>query len=383
MSNSSPLEPTPPDLKASAPSAFAFSSGDDAALRQWEVDQKQARLAAATARDDDQITTTFSSDPSGTTSSSSFGAAKPTIAVGDVPHLPVPASIPTMGGEDIKKLSSAPSQVAIELEKVQPDGHQRNSRQDIYLPAQDLLITVRYLRKDYLQFTLFLLGSILTAGILPLIVLYWVPRIYRQWIYRVREAPTEDELARGKAMPCLVEIPSEPASLQKLEPHKLPSTSSLSPPPIIIDFSDYGIPHSAYESSIGTPKQTSDKVYDDDALNASWSAFEQSCWESLDQPFSVQLQRPYSYAPRIHHQRKSSSESDKPLPDVPVDCSFFDEVRRRRVAEVGQRARSDSLAQNDLSPVRSTHSNSPPPSLGQWMRARFHKLFGNTHRHPS
>lgn len=162
------------------------------------------------------------------------------------------------------------------------------------------------------------------------------------------------------------------------EPIKASASNTLAPPPITIDLFSREAPRSSFEARKEKPKPAPLKTFDEDMLTP-WSAFEQSCWETLDQPFTVQLRPPSTATPyAIADQRKSSF--DKPLPDVPVDSMFFDEVRPRLRIALGRYFRSDSLAQNDLSPTRSTNFK-PSASPGRRLRAHFHKLFGSMHRH--
>ncbi|CAO1613156.1 unnamed protein product [Jaminaea pallidilutea] len=238
MSNASPSEVTPPDLDTATDdhlvrpplkACFSFVAGDDAALSQWEDSEKLrgGRGATSRLRKEDQEVTSTSTEPSATTTTSSDSAAYATMPLipGDSHHPPglAPTAVEE-SDEDVKEeqSDSRPSHAVVEVDEPLRVNKGQNGRQDIYLPSQDLQIAVVYLRRSASAYILFIFGSIATLGLLPLVACFWVPRLYRKWVYRARSAPTEQELERGDRVWCLVKIPSEEASVQPLVARSLP-----------------------------------------------------------------------------------------------------------------------------------------------------------------
>lgn len=231
MSNSSPTDASPPDSKAAPGKAiFQFAAGDDSQLRYFD-ETRQQRQAASRPSQSERDVVTISTDPTVTsTSSDSANYALLPVVSGDVHQAPAPAGVLTEKGNeeledaaDKKESDSDPSHLAIELESPPAKETSELGRQDLFLPAQDLNMTVRFMRKSSVAFWLYVVGCILSVGILYLICSFWAPKLYRKLVYRFRAAPTEAELLRGEKVSCLVKIPSEPATVEPLQLHQLPT----------------------------------------------------------------------------------------------------------------------------------------------------------------
>ncbi|CAO1626310.1 unnamed protein product [Parajaminaea phylloscopi] len=222
MSNSSPAEASPPDSRAvdEKKVVFDFNSGNDAQLHAFNEARLQlSNKHVGLARKADKDLVTESSDPTATSTSSDSAmyALMPTIP-GDVHQPPGPTA--SAAAEDAsvdEKARPDQSHVALELESPVAADETETGRQDIYLPSQDLQMTVRFVRRSNAAFALYIVGSILTVGLLALIANFWAPQLYRKWVYRSREAPSEAEVAQLKKITCLVKITSEPACKESLE----------------------------------------------------------------------------------------------------------------------------------------------------------------------
>jgi cation-transporting ATPase 13A3/4/5 len=138
--------------------------------------------------------------------------------------MPVPASqhIPiAKDGSD--GLSTSDEKVAAHMslsydeDKLEADVVDRGLSQMIYLPGQDLQMKVTFVQRKTAIFVLYIIGSLLTAGILALVAGYWAPQLYRKWCYKAVPAPTEEELKQGKKIRCSVKIPKEKSSILTMD----------------------------------------------------------------------------------------------------------------------------------------------------------------------
>ncbi|PWN18271.1 hypothetical protein BCV69DRAFT_285245 [Microstroma glucosiphilum] len=219
MSNSSPVAEVPPDLSDLSTSAgtFRFTEGNDAELKAWlaaDVKTKAAGITSAT-------TSHGSADPTKTMSS---GTSTEVGLVNDAHMMPVPASQPiTLAKDGSDVLSTSDEKAAAHMslsyneDKVEADVIDRGLSQMIYLPGQDLQMKVTFVQRKTAIFVLYIIGSILTAGILALVAGYWAPQLYRKWCYKAVPAPTEEELKQGKKIRCSVKIPKEKSTILTMD----------------------------------------------------------------------------------------------------------------------------------------------------------------------
>ncbi|CAO1635479.1 unnamed protein product [Sympodiomycopsis kandeliae] len=304
MSNSSPSDVTPPDLATSGPRdltannasnrSFAFVQGDDAEYHEWQqriANQRSAQNPALMRlSQEDAITQSDMTATNTTQTSGSSGYA--TRSTGSIPgekhQMPIVASqtVP-LHGDGLERVTSSDSdqidekdqesskadaqeQVAIDLTLAHDqEANKKNAAkgvQEIFLPSQDLQMKVTFLHKRQFNYILFIIGSVLTVGLLPLIAAYWAPKLYKKWCYRAREFPQEQELQGNKPIHCLIKVASEPASIYKLKavdlPHAVPA-SRIFAPTLRVPFT------SAYHAANGTQDTlTKDSATGDAALSS-------------------------------------------------------------------------------------------------------------------